>query len=425
MKSTKFKEPINQYLFQGVAKYQFYSRECLNVNPLCSIEYSGRQDGIHILTKNVAAGDEIGWDFVTSVNSASVSITGYVRVVNGRYPCENGPKFMSRQTFVKWIFSWISNFKEDFRTTCSFCNSNPHVLACDGTKIGMFFRNCFTSPIETPTTLIEKQCLLKRTNRQFFSYSTTDKSELKKEKRDAMEDLSFFIAKGSHTLNEWHAKSKDKTGSRSESDRLENLLKHTPLECRPVIMKFSSEGFPPEVNVSLCSIFEVLSTSCPLSSLINWRFLGDLEVIFQNFEATGVFHVPLDIRQQLPEIYRLLHASQLHNCLIDIICFIRYIAKRVSDAYATDDSNDLDSELLENNVKEAYNPELSGKAYYFTKSGGRIRDIPVYKLNEEKEVNLYRKNYVQVAKSGMTYLFLWFDPKHIKRKGDYHATAIT
>ena len=87
------------------------------MNPLCSIEYSSRQDGIHILSKNVAAGDEIGWDFVTSVNSASVSITGYVRIVNGRYPCENGPKFMSRQTFVKWIFSWMSNFKEDFRTT--------------------------------------------------------------------------------------------------------------------------------------------------------------------------------------------------------------------------------------------------------------------------------------------------------------------
>ena len=131
--------------------------------------------------------------------------------------------------------------------------------------------------------------------------------------------------------------------------------------------------------------------------------------------------MPLDISQQLPEIYRLLHASQLHNCLIDIICFIRYIAKRVSDAYATDDSNDLDSELLENNVKEAYNPELSGKAYYFTKSGGRIRDIPVYKLNEEKEVNLCRKNYVQVAKSGMTYLFLWFDPKHYGHCYGFHV----
>ena len=65
----------------------------------------------------------------------------------------NGPRFMSLPTFINWFFAWVSRMKIDFRQRCSHCDDRSTILACDGTKIGMNFKNTFVRLIE----MIEKQ----------------------------------------------------------------------------------------------------------------------------------------------------------------------------------------------------------------------------------------------------------------------------
>lgn len=130
---------------------QVYDRQCLMKREGCLLAYTGETDGLHFLSKLTAAGDEIGWEFVSLVTNSQISISAFCTLFSSRYYFSD-VKFMSRQTFTDWIFSWLSNFKIDFRKTCSSCQFNPKVLACDGTKIGMLFKNVSLQAFETPTT---------------------------------------------------------------------------------------------------------------------------------------------------------------------------------------------------------------------------------------------------------------------------------
>ena len=50
---------------------------------------------------------------------------------------QSGP-FMSGNTFISWVFSWIAAFKIDFRKEVEpWCEYKPKILACDGTHIGV------------------------------------------------------------------------------------------------------------------------------------------------------------------------------------------------------------------------------------------------------------------------------------------------
>ena len=48
---------------------------------------------------------------------------------------------MSPNTFIAWIFGWLSQMKIDFRQEIDpWCSHNPKYLACDGTHIGVSVR---------------------------------------------------------------------------------------------------------------------------------------------------------------------------------------------------------------------------------------------------------------------------------------------
>ena len=167
----------------------------------CRIKYSGLQDGLHILSSSTAAGDELGWDFINNVTTSQMSITSFCFITESRY---HGKKvsFMSRQTFTDWIFSWMSNFHIDFRKPCSQCQYNPPILACDGTKLGIFFKNSSVEAIEEPTCDETFRPAHRRTERQFFSYKLDADASVKKLRRLAREDLSYFVARNSNAIAE-------------------------------------------------------------------------------------------------------------------------------------------------------------------------------------------------------------------------------
>ena len=56
--------------------------------------------------------------------------------------------FMALQAFINWFFAWASWMTIDFWKGCFWCKGSPRILACDGTEIGIGFRNTFVTPIE-------------------------------------------------------------------------------------------------------------------------------------------------------------------------------------------------------------------------------------------------------------------------------------
>ena len=104
-----------------------FERDCLNKELACCIPYSGHQDGLHILSSHTAAGEELAWEFSNIVTNSQISLTAFCSVVNSRYYLSKIP-FMSRQTFTDWIFSWLANFRIDFRQACDTCQANPKFL---------------------------------------------------------------------------------------------------------------------------------------------------------------------------------------------------------------------------------------------------------------------------------------------------------
>ena len=336
---------------------------------------------------------------------------------------------MSRQTFTNWIFSWLSSFQDDFRTTCSVCKENPPVVACDGTKLGIYFKNSSVVPIEEPSSKTTVKSVHRRTERQFFHYKTSESPSTKQEKRLAREDLSYFVAKRTFSLQEWESANviaKLKSGKikkRSESDRIVCLLKNTPAPCQSVMQQFISEtGFSPDVNKCLAQVLRVFSTESPVSSLVNYRFVDDLLHISEQIRSSGECTVPQLLQVELPEIYALLKSAKKSNCLTSVNRLIDYIANFVKEVHSDDPEYDCHTGDRED-VGD-YDPESTGKAYYFTATGCPVRKLPQYECNEKKESDddesKCRKSYVEVAKCGTTYLFLWFDPIHYGHCYGYH-----
>jgi hypothetical protein len=171
----------------------------LKNNPACKIEYTGAQDSLHILSSETAAGDEIGWHFISCVTKSQMSLTSFCEIMEESY-CSS-MKFMSRQTFTDFIFSWLSNFKIDFRKVCGVCQYNPSVLACDATKLGIFFKNCNMTSLDVPTCSDIVHPVHKKKSRQFFAYNENDTISAKQDKRQACKNLSYFISKNNKTLS--------------------------------------------------------------------------------------------------------------------------------------------------------------------------------------------------------------------------------
>ena len=95
-----------------------------------------------------------GWEFLESVMACKQTFSGFVSVYNAKYDRVGSPQhFMSVQTFIKWFFAWASRMQVEFREMCHGCQGVPKILACDGTKIGIGFKQSFVTPIETPSLL--------------------------------------------------------------------------------------------------------------------------------------------------------------------------------------------------------------------------------------------------------------------------------
>ena len=319
---------------------------------------------------------------------------------------------MGRTTLTDWLFSWLANFKIDFRQQCTYCGENPEMLACDGTMLGLFFRNSSFVPIEKPSCLETVNSLHRRTERQFFCYEKNLSANKKKEIKLAREDLKYFLSRNSRTLNgeELH------NPVRTDETRKAHIVTNIPHDCSTVIQNYVDCTYSQDTIIALSEIFKVLVTEKPVSSLLNPRFVDPLLNVLNLIEKNEEFSL-LTMVNDLPEICFLIEVAKKNKELLTIVVFLRSLAERVEAIHSND------GVLLKPGNVGYYNPEVSGRAYYFTRHGQQLRDIPKYLDKDEKEdtsTSCKKKSYATSSKSGTTYLFLMFDPRHYGHCYGFH-----
>lgn len=124
----------------GALSCEVYYRVCLGNRCKLFPHKECQNQSLFFSTWATGAGDEIGWDFVNRVLGSRVSFSGYCKEMTRFYLTNNtmASPFMSKVTFIRWFFGWLSAFKFDLRKeTDPFCCQNPKFLACDGTHIGV------------------------------------------------------------------------------------------------------------------------------------------------------------------------------------------------------------------------------------------------------------------------------------------------
>ena len=139
----------------GPIKVTVLSRKCLKGTCTLLANKEIAEEGVFFYTTATAAGDEVGWDFVSRVLTSKISFTGYCKEMTRFYRTNNihSAEFMSPNTFISWFFSWMSAFKIDFRKEVDpWCLYNPKMLACDGTHIGVSVRY---QKIANPVTKVD------------------------------------------------------------------------------------------------------------------------------------------------------------------------------------------------------------------------------------------------------------------------------
>ena len=332
-------------------------------------------------------------------------------------------RFMSKNSFIKWWFSWASNFQQDFRQTCYICKNNPKVLACDGTKVGVGFRLTHVTPIEAPTSDSQVSENHKKNQRAFINFKTKDKDQIKKACRQSRNHLLYMAKKMSGDVAV-----ADRVVNEVEQARNDNLLLHIHDVFRPIVSSFILADFPADVLQCLTVLFRILATDVPVSSLIPYRYL---DLVKKTCDAIlRADEVDLKIFSSFsPEIHKLMVISSNLPCYKEITLFVKHLAQFVEEVHMTDRLPQVPE------FKDGtYDPEKYGRAYYFTPSGQQLRDIPCYDLNKSahslnyddppETSNLCSKRYPEVSRKGSTYLFLWFDPLHYGHCYGYHMIPV-
>ncbi|CAC5390300.1 unnamed protein product [Mytilus coruscus] len=197
-----------------------------------------------------------------------------------------------------------------------------------------------------------------------------------------------------------------------ELNRNTLLIETVSHQCSDIMRRFVCNEYPESIQKKLAVIFKFLSTNHSLSSLIPFRYTDLLDSILLELKKSTQNHRINLISDFSPEIRDTLYVALPY----EQIQRIREKNKEPAPAVRQPSS---------------YNPERYGAAYYFTASGEKLRDIPIYTMNESAHSKNYddlptrsnehcNKIYPEISRRGTTYLSLWFEPKHFGHCNGFH-----
>ena len=382
--------------------------DCKAKSNQCRVQYSGKEDGIHQWSKEICAGDEIGWDFVDSVINSKISFTAFVRRMTRSYATIylQSPSFMSVSTFVSWFFSWAAAMKLDFRSTVDpWCQHAPKFLAGDGTHVGVALRHIDTNiRMEKCDTDLQETPRHKRYQRVFLPYNGENDCLIRKSRTHLDWICSNILSLQQEELL------KDEEEQRN-ADLLSVITDHRVLT---IVQKMLDRTFDQDVLQRLSYILKNLCKDAPVIAFLPWRFLNDLSAAMTELRnSQNVFQNLIVFRNVAPEFSELLKLSLHASYFTEIADFIDYLIDFVKDVH----SGDRSTEQVPVSIASTYNPE-KGIAYYFTPHGNQIRKVPTYNIraaanyDDIPERDGCSKTFPSVSRGGFSYMFLWFCAIH-------------
>lgn len=419
------------YTYNAPIKCKVYNRNCINGNP-CSQQWDeGEKLCLHVLSNETAAGDEIGWDFVNQVLNSQATFSSYCTTKTDHYQMRDPycHKFMDPKTFLKWWFSWAASMKKDFRRPCPACKYSPKQLACDGTKVGIGLRHVDFKEISKPDNDNVLPTLHRRLDRCFISNDLPNLSH-----SECREHL-FYL--GKKTLNELT----DFLNLEEEERKTNNILLILPDNVKASFERFLND-MPVKEKEAYAEILKMLSTTAPVSSLLPTQY-AEKTVRLVNYlagteeqQAEDFARIAMaEMRTYAPELRQLIECSLESNdnpkLMADIADFLRHLV---------DISLNLDVHESEPAVPQhgTYNPAKFGRAYYFSPTGERLRNVRKFSIDAENNKNNANfddspadfdkctKDYTtktDLNAKGTSTLFLWFCPNHGHCYG-FHMTCV-
>ncbi|XP_076089236.1 uncharacterized protein LOC143059604 isoform X1 [Mytilus galloprovincialis] len=304
------------YLTNGPARYVVRDRECLAGCPGCLVKYSGAINSLPFLSKETAAGDEIGWDFIDHALNTHVTFSAFCKIMSNKYSrIYSSAKFMSVQTFISWWFSWSSKFKIDFRKQCYICKSNPIFLDCDGTKIGISFRQSNVKPIETPEPTAELIDPCHRRNDRAFLRFRADLPNENENIRKCRDHLAYLARKQLGLTG-----ANDILNFQTDTDRTEILINTVDEKCKDIIRRFYCNEYPDVLMKKLSIIFKGLSSNDSLSAFIPFRYTELFMSILNEIKNGDCSRLNL-VSEFSPEIRDVLNAAQSNRNHLTLLVF--------------------------------------------------------------------------------------------------------
>jgi len=252
------------YTTYAPVKCEVHSRLCCNLNNPCQLPWlEGEEDSIHVLSRETAAGDEIGYEFMSLVTRSGCTFAGYCQLKYESYKLRHRmASFMDPGVFIKWWFSWAASMKIAFRVPCEICKYQPKRLVCDGTRIGVGFRHATFEDVNTPESSIPKQqtlhrrldrCLLKNMPGRVNSYTSRMRVNL---------DYLARKTLGEDITND---------GSGDDDNRIRDVKEILPHEMKSSFERFCY-GMDGNEKHSYAQVLKMLATTAATTSLLPAKY---------------------------------------------------------------------------------------------------------------------------------------------------------
>ena len=429
---TDTRRVLTIYTYSVPIKSKVYKRNCVNYdNPCSQLWDEGDKLCLHVLSNETAAGDEIGWEFVNLVLNSQTTFSSYCATKTDHYQMRDPycHKFMDSKTFIKWWFSWAALMRKDFRRPCPVCKYSPKQLACDGTKVGVGLRHVDFTEISKPDTDNILPTLHRRLDRCFISNDLPNLNHI-----ECREHLFYLSKKSLNELSTFLT-------PEEEERKTNNILMILPDSVKPSFERFLND-MPVKEKEAYAEVLKMLSTTAPVSSLIPSQYAettvrlvnyltGTEEQQAEDFVETAM----AEMRTFAPELRQLIECSleysQNQKLRDDIANFLRHLVD-ISLNLVVHESEQADPQ------HGTYNPAKFGRAYYFSPTGERLRNVRKFSIDAESNKNNANfddtpadfdkctKDYISktdLNAKGTSTLFLWFCPNHGHCYG-FHMTCV-
>ncbi|WAR30545.1 hypothetical protein MAR_033087 [Mya arenaria] len=399
---------LTVYIQFAPVQCDVYKRVCYNPidDNRCELALNeGQSESIHVFSSTTAAGDEIGWEFTSSVMKTGCTFSAYCQMKDELYRTRD-PKA-----------NWAANMNIDFRQPCDICRYEPNRLCFDGTREGVGFRHSNFTEISTPDRSLQtQQTLHRRMDRCYLK----NKPGVEKRQMIAYREALDNIART--TVAEF-----EPLDIPENNDRINLLMQALPEEAHQSFQRFT-RGMSEFERVAYGSVLKMLATTASVTSILSTEYALFLQEFLTNenlsdFEFNRQMY---EMRSFAPEIRDLIAESMLNNNNIlpdDIKLFLVHFTNESLNlpVYAPEDATFQFG---------TYNPEKLGRAYYFNEHGVKLRNMRTEQAETmtmmmklwtfERCRKIYSK--IQQSAPGTSNLFLWFCPDHGHCYG-FHMTV--